>query len=64
MDPLSQETVLFLCSFNNIRKLGDYFAHNATQPEIKKAVMTKMNSEEGLRLEELYQFVYTNNVAT
>ena len=41
VDPLSQKTVLFLCSFNNIRMLGDHFAHNATQPEIKKAVMTK-----------------------
>jgi len=58
VDPLSRETVEFLCSYNNIRRHGDYIAHNASQTEIKHAVMMKKNSQEGLQLEELYEFVF------
>lgn len=58
VDPLSHETVAFLCSYNNFRKHGDHIAHNATQIEIKNAVIMKRNSQNGLQLEELYQFVY------
>jgi hypothetical protein len=58
VDPLSRETVEFLCSYNNIRRLGDEIAHHASQTEIKKAVMMKKNSQDGSQLEELYQFVY------
>jgi hypothetical protein len=57
-DPLSRVTVEFLCSYNNIRKLGDHIAHNANQTEIKKAVMMKKNSQDGSQLEELYKFVF------
>ena len=57
-DPLSRETVVFLCSYNNIRKHGDQIAHNASQIEIKNAVMMGKNSQDGLKLEELYKFVF------
>ena len=58
VDPLSRKTVVFLCSYNNIRLRGDRIAHNASQLEIKNAVMLEKNSEDSLQLEELYQFVY------
>ena len=56
---LSQETVVFLCSYNNVRKEGDRVAHNASQNEIKNAVIMQKNSQDGLKLKELYQFVFT-----
>ena len=59
VDPLSRETVEFLCAFNNIQQMhGNYIAHNASQIEIKNAIMLKRNSQDGLHLEELYQFAF------
>ena len=58
VDPLSRETVVFLCSYNNIRLRGGEIAHNASQIEIKNAVMMEKNSQDSLQLEELYQFVF------
>jgi hypothetical protein len=60
-EPLSGETVAFLCSFNNIRENGDQVAHNATRIEIENAVKLQKSSQDGPQLEELYRFVY--NVA-
>lgn len=61
-DSLSRDTVFFLCSYNNVRKEGDRIAHNASQNEIKNAVMTKRNSTDGMQLEELYKFVYATSI--
>lgn len=58
MGPLSQETVAFLCSYNNIRKDGDEAAHEATQIELQNSVETKKDTEDGLKLAELYRFCY------
>jgi hypothetical protein len=59
VDHLSRRTLEFLCSYNNIRKVADRIAHEATQNEIKDAVMKEKNSQDGSRLEELYQFVFS-----
>ena len=62
MDHLSQETVVFICSYNNVRKEGDRVAHNASRNEIKEAVNMQNNCQDGLKLTELYQFVFTTPV--
>ena len=55
---LSQETVLFLCSYNNVRKDGDRVAHTASQNEIKDAVIMQKDSQDGVKLTELYYYVF------
>jgi hypothetical protein len=58
-DRLSRETVVFLCSYNNIRRDGNYFAHSASQMEIRDAVEKKsIDSQDRRFLEQLYQFVF------
>ena len=56
---LSQEAIRFSCSYNNIRKDGDYFAHSASEEKIKDAVETKsVDSQERHFLEQIYNFVF------
>ena len=57
---LSQEAVTFLCSYNNVRRDGNYSAHVASQGEIKEAIETKpVSSQERRYLEQLYEFVFS-----
>lgn len=59
---LSRETVVFLCSYNNVRKDGDRVAHTASQNEIKDAVIMQKNSQDGVKLTELYYFVFSTAI--
>ena len=55
----STGTVRFLCSYNNIRRAGNFAAHTADQNEIKAAVTTKvLGSNERECLEQIYRFLY------
>ena len=59
---LSQEAVKFLCTYDNIRRDGNHFAH-ASEAEIKNAVETKsICSQERRFLEQLYEFVFNVSV--
>jgi hypothetical protein len=54
-----RETVVFLCSYNNIRRDGNHFAHSASQGEIRDAVENKsIDSQDRRFLEQLYKFVF------
>ena len=37
----SADTVIFICSYNNVRRDGNEAAHTATQDQVKQAVMLK-----------------------
>ena len=53
------DTIQYLCSYNNVRKDGNYHAHNATQEEMRDAVLTKrLDSQERVTLTYLFQFVF------
>ena len=60
--PPSKETLEFLCSYNNIRRLADNIAHDASPIEIQQAILMNKNSEDGLPLQELYNFVFPNPI--
>ncbi|KAF8887848.1 hypothetical protein CPB84DRAFT_1786619 [Gymnopilus junonius] len=55
----SRDAVDFLCTYNNVRREGNYRAHNASQAELRDAVTTKpIESQDRLFLEQLYQFIF------
>ena len=59
----SRDAVEFLCCYNNVRREGNYQAHTASQEEMREAVLTKsIDSQERLRLTELYQFIFDSSV--
>lgn len=59
VNPLSRESVEFLCAFNSIRQIhGNQIAHNASQTEIERAVKLERNAQDASQLAELYHFVY------
>ena len=62
VNPLLRETVEWLCAYNNVRQTeGNSAAHKASQEEIHHAVMLlQSNAKDAGRLEELYQFVYSD----
>jgi hypothetical protein len=60
---LSDEAISFLCSYNNIRRDGNYSAHSANEGEIKDAIQTKpICSQERNFLEQLYNFVFNISI--
>ena len=60
---IHKKQLLFLCSYNNVRRDGNYSAHVASQREIKEAVETKpVSSQEHRYLEQLYEFVFSFHI--
>ena len=60
---LSPEAIAFLCSYNNVRRDGNYYGCTATQGEIKEAIETKpLYSQERDYLERLYNFVFDTSI--
>lgn len=53
------DSIRYLCSYNNVRKDGNYHAHNATQDEMRDAVLTKrLDSQDRVALMHFFQFVF------
>ena len=53
------DAIRYLCSYNNVRKDGNYHAHNATQEEMRDAVLTKrLDSQDRDALMYFFQFVF------
>ena len=58
-DPPPRDAIRYLCSYNNVRKDGNYHAHNATQEEMRDAVLTKrLDSQDRLALMHFFKFVF------
>ena len=55
----SRDAVEFLCSYNNVRRDGNYHAHNASEDEIRHAVLTKqVGSQDREFLKQLFEFIF------
>ena len=55
----SADTVIFICSYNNVRRDGNEAAHTATQDQVKQAVMSKsVGGMERSHLEQVFEFTY------
>ena len=62
-DSPPHDTIHYLCSYNNVRKDGNYHAHNATQEEMREAVLTKrLDSRDRIALTYFFQFVFGESV--
>ncbi|TDL16418.1 hypothetical protein BD410DRAFT_889013 [Rickenella mellea] len=60
---LSREAILFLCSYNDVRKAGNKAAHTAKQEEIRNAVLTKpLERGERRHLEQIFEFTFGETV--
>jgi hypothetical protein len=58
-DSPPRDAIHYLCSYNNVRKDGNYHAHNATQEEMRDAVLTKrLDSQDRVALMYFFQFVF------
>ncbi|KAG2140593.1 hypothetical protein DEU56DRAFT_797597 [Suillus clintonianus] len=56
----SHQSILFLCSYNNIRRAGNVAAHTAKQCDIKSAVETQtLGSNDRRCLEHLFRYAYS-----
>ena len=57
------DAIRYLCSYNNVRKAGNYHAHHATREEVRDAVLTKrLDSEDRVALTYFFQFVFGESV--
>lgn len=55
----SADTVIFICSYNNVQRDGNEAAHTAMQDQVKQAVMSKsVGGMERSRLEQVFEFTY------
>ncbi|KAG2028967.1 hypothetical protein BDR03DRAFT_976176 [Suillus americanus] len=55
----SHQSILFLCSYNNVRRAGNVAAHNAKECDIKSAVETQaLGSNDRRCLEHLFRYAY------
>jgi len=55
----SRDAVEFLCSYNNVRRDGNYHAHNASKDEIRNAILTKqIGSQDRRFLTQLFEFIF------
>ncbi|KAG2152538.1 uncharacterized protein EDB93DRAFT_1272977 [Suillus bovinus] len=53
------QSILFLCSYNNIRRAGNTAAHTAKENDIRHAVLTQqLDSQERACLENLFTYAY------
>jgi hypothetical protein len=53
------DSIRYLCSYNNVRKDGNYHAHNATLDDVRDAVLTKrLDSQDRVALTHFFQFVF------
>lgn len=58
-DAPPRDSILYLCSYNNVRKDGNFHAHNATQEEVRDAILTKrLDSQDRTALMHFFQFVF------
>jgi hypothetical protein len=59
----SQDTIRFLCSYNNVRREGNTAAHTATVGEMRDAVTTKiLESRDRRCLEQIFKFAFNEDV--
>jgi hypothetical protein len=59
----SRDTILFLCSYNNVRREGNTAAHTATVEEMREAVTTKQLDKRDRRcLEQVFKFAFGEDV--
>ena len=57
------DAIRYLCSYNNVRKDGNYYAHKATKEEMRDAVLTKqLDSLDRVALTHFFQFVFDQPV--
>jgi len=57
------DAIRYLCSYNNVRKAGNYHAHNATREEVRDAVLTKeLDSWDRTALSYFFQFVFGESI--
>ena len=55
----SADTVIFICSNNNVQRDGNEAAHTTMQDQVKQAVMLKsVGGMERSRLEQVFEFTY------
>ncbi|KAG1889018.1 uncharacterized protein F5891DRAFT_1215943 [Suillus fuscotomentosus] len=55
----SHQSILFLCSYNNIRRAGNTAAHSAKEDDIRHAVLTQpLDSRDRECLENLFTYAY------
>ena len=60
---ISRDTILFLCSYNNVRREGNTAAHTATVKEMRDAVTTKQLDKRDRRcLEQVFKFAFDEDV--
>ncbi|KAG1780432.1 hypothetical protein EV702DRAFT_1082730 [Suillus placidus] len=60
--PPSQESIFFLCSYNNIRRAGNTAAHNAKEDDVRHAVLTQsLESQDRRCLESLFTYAYNGD---
>lgn len=52
----------FICEFTNVRRHGNQAAHTAKRCDIQLAVQQKPEGAERLFLEQLYQFVFNEDI--
>ena len=58
-ESLPHDAIRYLCSYNNVRKAGNYHAHHATREEVRDAVLTKrLDSQDRVSLTYFFQFVF------
>jgi hypothetical protein len=54
----SREAIEFLCAYNNVRKAGNVSAHNASEDEIREAILSKPLGQERCFLAQLFRFTF------
>lgn len=60
--PLTPSCVRFLCSYNNIRRLGNLAAHRATKDNIRRAIFTQTIDQNRSWLEMLFNFTFDESI--
>lgn len=59
----SRDAIMFMCSYNNVRRAGNVAAHTAKQEDIRDAVTTtQLETRDRQCLEQIYEFIYDQHV--
>jgi hypothetical protein len=61
--PPVRDAIYYLCSYNNVRRDGNYHAHYASEEEMRDAILTKpIDSRDRQMLMQFFQFVFGSSV--
>ena len=59
----SRDTVKFLCSYNNVRREGNFAAHTASMEQMRDAVTTRQLETRDRRcLEQIFKFTFNEDI--